>query len=141
MLPNHAPLRVAEAFHTLAALHPGPHRSRDSGARPGTDPATSRALRPFDGEQFPDLLRELLALSRRTFPADHPFGSVRVVPSDVPLPPIWVLGSSGAMAAFAGSLGLGYSFARHFSPTPPAAGDSRVSRSTSCPRSSSPRHT
>jgi luciferase family oxidoreductase group 1 len=61
----------------------------------------------------------MLALSRRTFPADHPFASVRVVPVDVPLPPIWVLGSSGAMAGFAGSLGLGYSFARHFSPNPP----------------------
>jgi luciferase family oxidoreductase group 1 len=118
MLPNHSPLRVAEAFHTLAALHPG-RIDLGLGRAPGTDPATSRALRPFDGEQFPDLLRELLALSRRTFPADHPFGSVRVVPSDVPLPPIWVLGSSGAMAAFAGSLGLGYSFARHFSPNPP----------------------
>jgi luciferase family oxidoreductase group 1 len=118
MLPNHTPLRIAEAFHTLAALHPG-RIDLGLGRAPGTDPATSRALRPFDGEQFPDLLRELLALSRGTFPADHPFGSVRVVPSDVPLPPIWVLGSSGAMAAFAGSLGLGYSFARHFSPNPP----------------------
>jgi luciferase family oxidoreductase group 1 len=118
MLPNHSPLRVAEAFHTLAALHPD-RIDLGLGRAPGTDPATSRALRPFDGEQFPELLRELLALSRRTFPADHPFGSVRVVPSDVPLPPIWVLGSSGAMASFAGSLGLGYSFARHFSPNPP----------------------
>jgi luciferase family oxidoreductase group 1 len=120
MLPNHVPLRVAEAFHTLAALHPG-RIDLGLGRAPGTDPATSRALRPFDGEQFPDQVRELLALSRRTFPPDHPFGSVRVVPGDVPLPPIWVLGSSGAMAAFAGSLGLGYSFARHFSPNPPLA--------------------
>jgi luciferase family oxidoreductase group 1 len=119
MLPNHTPLRVAEAFHTLAALHPG-RIDLGLGRAPGTDPATSRALRPFDGEQFPDLLRELIALSRRTFPPDHPFGSVRVVPGDVTLPPIWVLGSSGAMAAFAGSLGLGYSFARHFSPNPPS---------------------
>ena len=119
MLPNHVPLRVAEVFHTLAALHPG-RIDLGLGRAPGTDPATSRALRPFDGEQFPDQVRELLALSRHTFPADHPFGSVRVVPTDVTLPPIWVLGSSGAMAAFAGSLGLGYSFARHFSPNPPA---------------------
>jgi luciferase family oxidoreductase group 1 len=118
MLPNHVPLRVAEVFHTLEALHPG-RIDLGLGRAPGTDPATSRALRPFDGEQFPDQVRELLALSRRTFPADHPFGSVRVVPTDVSLPPIWVLGSSGAMAAFAGSLGLGYSFARHFSPNPP----------------------
>jgi luciferase family oxidoreductase group 1 len=118
MLPNHAPLHIAEAFHTLEALHPG-RIDLGLGRAPGTDPATSRALRPFDGEQFPEQVREMLALSRRTFPPDHPFASVRVVPTDVTLPPIWVLGSSGAMAAFAGTLGLGYSFARHFSPNPP----------------------
>ena len=118
MLPNHAPLHVAEAFHTLEALHPG-RIDLGLGRAPGTDPATSRALRPFDGEQFPEQVREMLALSRRMFPPDHPFATVRVVPAGVPLPPIWILGSSGAMAGFAGSLGLGYSFARHFSPNPP----------------------
>jgi luciferase family oxidoreductase group 1 len=118
MLPNHAPLRVAEAFHTLETLHPD-RIDLGLGRAPGTDPATSRALRPFDGEQFPEQLKEMLALSRRQFPADHPFASVRVVPEGVTLPPIWVLASSGATAAFAGSMGLGYGFARHFSPTPP----------------------
>lgn len=117
MLPNHAPLRVAEAFHTLEAMHPN-RIDLGIGRAPGTDPATSRALRPFDAEQFPDQLRELIALSSRSLPEGHPFRSVRVVP-DVPLPPIWILGSSGASAAFAGSLGLGYGFARHFSPAPP----------------------
>ena len=62
---------------------------------------------------------ELLSLSRQDFPEDHPFHSVRVVPADVRLPPVWLLGSSGASARFAGSLGLGYGFASHFSPTPP----------------------
>ena len=118
MLPNHTPLRVAEVFHTLAALHPG-RIDLGMGRAPGTDPATSRALRPFDGDQFPQQVHELLALSRRSFPADHPFATVRVVPGDVPLPPIWVLASSGATAAFAGSIGVGYAFARHFSPAPP----------------------
>jgi luciferase family oxidoreductase group 1 len=118
MLPNHAPLRVAEAFHTLETLHPN-RIDLGLGRAPGTDPATSRALRPFDGELFPEQLQEMLALSRRSFPADHPFASVRVVPDGVSLPPIWVLASSGATAAFAGSMGLGYGFARHFSPTPP----------------------
>jgi luciferase family oxidoreductase group 1 len=61
----------------------------------------------------------MLALSARSLPPEHPFATVRVVPSDVRLPPIWVLASSGETAAFAGSLGLGYGFARHFSPTPP----------------------
>src|SRR5688572_2172534 len=118
MLPNHAPLRVAENFHTLAALHPG-RIDLGVGRAPGTDPATSRALHPFDAEQFPQQLQELIALSRRGFPAQHPLATVRVVPEGVPLPPIWVLASSGATAAFAGSIGCGYGFARHFSPAPP----------------------
>ena len=118
MLPNHAPLRVAENFHTLAALHPG-RIDLGVGRAPGTDPATSRALHPFDAEQFPQQLQELIALSRRGFPAEHPLATVRVVPEGVPLPPIWVLASSGATAAFAGSMGCGYGFARHFSPAPP----------------------
>jgi luciferase family oxidoreductase group 1 len=118
MLPNHTPLRVAEVFHTLETLHPG-RIDLGLGRAPGTDPATSRALRPFDGEQFPDQVREMLALSGEQFPADHPFATVRVVPGGVSLPPIWVLASSGGTAAFAGSIGAGYGFARHFSPTPP----------------------
>jgi len=118
MLPNHAPLRVAENFHTLAALHPD-RIDLGVGRAPGTDPATSRALHPFDAEMFPQQLQELLALSRRGFPPGHPFATVRVVPEGVPLPPIWVLASSGATAAFAGSMGFGYGFARHFSPAPP----------------------
>ena len=118
MLPNHAPLAVAEAFQTLEALHPG-RIDLGVGRAPGTDPATSRALRPFDAEQFPQQLAEMVALSRGDFPPEHPFHRVRVVPTDVALPPIWILGSSGASARMAGSLGMGYSFARHFSPTPP----------------------
>ena len=118
MLPNHAPLRVAENFHTLAALHPG-RIDLGLGRAPGTDPATSRMLRPFDAEQFPQQLQELLTVSRREFPLGHPFSTVRVIPEGVPLPPIWVLASSGATAAVAGSMGLGYGFARHFSPAPP----------------------
>ncbi len=118
MLPNHAPLRIAEAFHTLETLHPG-RIDLGIGRAPGTDPATSRALRPFDAEQFPEQVHELIALSRRSLPEGHPFHTVRVVPGDVTLPPIWILGSSGASATFAGKLGLGYGFARHFSPSPP----------------------
>jgi luciferase family oxidoreductase group 1 len=118
MLPNHAPLRVAEAFHTLEALHPG-RIDLGLGRAPGTDPATSRALRPFNSAEFPAQLQELRALSAHSFPAEHPFAPVRVVPSDVPLPPVWILASSGETAALAGTLGVGYAFARHFSPTPP----------------------
>jgi len=118
MLPNHAPLRIAEAFHTLETLHPG-RIDIGVGRAPGTDPITSRAMHPFDAEQFPAQLQELIGLSRGTLPPDHPFRTVRVIPAGVALPPIWILGSSGASARFAGSLGVGYSFARHFSPAPP----------------------
>lgn len=118
MLPNHAPLRIAEAFHTLEALHPG-RIDLGIGRAPGTDPATSQALRPFDANQFPLQLKELISLSRGEFPEDHPFHKVKVVPTDVDLPPIWLLGSSGATARLAGSLGMGYGFASHFSPVSP----------------------
>jgi luciferase family oxidoreductase group 1 len=118
MLPNHVPLQVAERFHTLEALHPG-RIDLGIGRAPGTDPATVRALRPFDASRFAEQLREMLSLSRRDFPADHPFHAVRVIPDDVRLPPIWLLGSSGASAELAGLLGTGYAFASHFSPTPP----------------------
>ncbi len=118
MLPNHVPLKLAESFHTLEALHPG-RIDLGIGRAPGTDRTTMRALRPFDSERFPELLTELIALSRGALPAEHPFHKVRVIPGGVPLPPIWILGSSGETASLAGMLGTGYSFASHFSSTPP----------------------
>jgi luciferase family oxidoreductase group 1 len=118
MLPNHAPLRIAEAFHTLETLHPG-RIDFGVGRAPGTDPVTSRAMHPFDAELFPQQLQEVLGLSGSALPADHPFRTVHVIPAGVRFPPVWILGSSGAGARFAGSLGVGYAFARHFSPSPP----------------------
>jgi luciferase family oxidoreductase group 1 len=118
MLPNHTALLVAERFHTLEALHPG-RIDLGIGRAPGTDPATVRALRPFPAERFGEQLAELVGLSRGEFPEDHPFRPIRVVPADVRLPPIWLLGSSGASAQLAGRLGMGYSFASHFSHTSP----------------------
>ncbi len=117
MLQNHVPLKAAEAFHTLEALYPG-RIDLGIGRAPGTDPTTSAALRPFNPAEFAEHLNELLGLSRGTLPPDHPFHRVNVIPSDVTLPPIWLLGSSGASARFAGELGVGYSFASHFSPAP-----------------------
>ena len=117
MLPNHAPLLVAERFQTLAALFPG-RIDLGLGRAPGTNAAHVRALRSFDAEYFPQQLAELVGLSKGGFPEDHPFGQVRVTPGGVDLPPIWLLGSSGASAQFAGTNGLGYVFASHFSPTP-----------------------
>lgn len=119
MLPNHAPLRIAEAFRTLEALYPG-RIDLGLGRAPGSDQNASRALRSFDGEQFPYLLSELIAFNTDRFPPGHPFRNVRAVPDDVPLPPIYLLGSSGASARMAGEAGMGYSFASHFSSTSPA---------------------
>ncbi len=118
MLQNHVPLKAAETFHTLEALHPG-RIDLGIGRAPGTDPVTSSALRPFDPNNFREHLGEMIGLSRGELPAEHPFHRVRVIPSGVQLPPIYILGSSGASARLAGELGTGYSFARHFSHTSP----------------------
>jgi luciferase family oxidoreductase group 1 len=118
LLSNHNPLRVAEAFHTLAALHPG-RIDLGIGRAPGATPAVLAAIRPTAPERFPAQLAELMSLSRGDFPEGHELRGVRAMPSDVGLPPVWLLGSSGETAWFAGSLGLGYGFARHISPKPP----------------------
>ena len=119
MLPNHVPLRVVETYRTLNGLHPG-RIDLGIGRAGGSDGLTLQALRSFGGEHFSQELAELLAFDKGEFPADHPFSRVRVVPGDVGLPPIWLLGSSGASASAAGQIGAGYAFAAHFSPTPPA---------------------
>lgn len=117
MLPNHVPLRVAEIFHTLEALYPG-RVDLGLGRAPGSDARASRALGAAPGERFGDMLVEMQALSANTLPEDHPYKGVRVMPDDVGLPSIWILGSSGASAHYAGAAGMGYSFASHFSPVP-----------------------
>jgi len=119
MLPNHAPLMVAERFKVLEALFPG-RIDLGLGRAPGTDPVTSYALRarqdPRGGDEFLERFQELLLLEHGGFPDGHPFRNVRAVPSDVPLPPLWLLGSSGYSAQVAGLLGLPFAFAHHFSP-------------------------
>lgn len=117
MLQNHVPLKAAEVFHTLEALHPG-RIDLGIGRAPGTDPTTSSALHPFDPSRFAEQLQEMFGLSRGDLPEHHPFHKVQVIPSGVSLPPVWLLGSSGASARFAGEMGAGYSFASHFSPAP-----------------------
>src|ERR687889_681953 len=123
MLPNHAPLRVVETFRVLESLHPG-RVDLGIGRAPGTDPVTATVLRRSrDGQgadDFPQQFSELLAFSGDGFPDGHPLRSVIAMPSDVGLPPIWLLGSSGYSARAAGGMGLGYAFASHFSPTDPA---------------------
>jgi luciferase family oxidoreductase group 1 len=120
MLPNHAPLRVAETFHVLEALYP--HRiDLGIGRAPGTDQLTALALRRskerLGAVDFPAQLAELVGLSRGDLPANHPFASIRVIPNDVALPPIWVLGSTEDGAAIAADFGLGFAFAHHINPS------------------------
>jgi luciferase family oxidoreductase group 1 len=117
MLPNHVPLRVVETYRTLAGLYPG-RIDLGIGRAGGSDGRTLNALRSFGGEHFSEQLAEMLAFEDDGFPAEHPFKPVRVVPEAVPLPPVYLLGSSGASATAAGTLGAGYAFAAHFSPTP-----------------------
>jgi luciferase family oxidoreductase group 1 len=113
MLPNHNPLRIVEIFRTLEALHPG-RVDLGLGRAPGTDPVTASALRRGTLDDPNDRLAELLAFANGQFPEGHPFHSVVPMPSDVTLPPIWMLGSTLAGASIAASIGVRYAFAGHF---------------------------
>ena len=119
MLPNHAPLRIVEAFRVLEALHPG-RIDLGLGRAPGSDGRASLALRGSrtarGGDEFPEMIEELLAFAGQVdFPPGSPLRTVRALPDDVPLPPVWLLGSSDYGARLAARLGFGYAFAHHFS--------------------------
>ena len=114
MLPNHAPLVIAEQFGTLESLFPG-RIDLGLGRAPGSDQMTARALRRTlhaDGDDFPQLLEEL----RFFFQQPVKNQRVRAVPGAGMNIPIWLLGSSGFSANLAGQLGLPFAFAGHFSP-------------------------
>jgi luciferase family oxidoreductase group 1 len=115
MLPNHAPLVIAEQFATLEALHPG-RIDLGLGRAPGTDHVTARALRrtlDLGADSFPNDVVELI---KYLLPSDgapaHPFAN----PGNGYLPEMWLLGSSTFSAQLAGILGLSFSFAYHFAP-------------------------
>jgi luciferase family oxidoreductase group 1 len=115
MLPNHAPLVIAEQFGTLEALHKG-RIDLGIGRAPGTDPVTARALRrsrTLDVDTFPDDVVELI---RYLMDTDGPAGHPAAVPGHGYLPEVWLLGSSVYSAELAGMLGLPFSFAYHFAP-------------------------
>lgn len=116
MLPNHPPLRIVEGFRLLEALHPG-RIDLGLGRAPGTDTLTAFALRrsqeALSGDDYPQLLAELLAFDDGSFPEDHPFRQITPVPGDVRLPPVFLLGSSLFSAQLAGQAGLGLAFAAH----------------------------
>jgi luciferase family oxidoreductase group 1 len=113
MLPNHAPMVIAEQFGTLEALHPG-RIDLGLGRAPGTDGATARALRRYfeAADQFPRDVMELQA-----FLADPVEGQrVTAWPGAGSKVPIWLLGSSLFSAELAAQLGLPFAFASHFAP-------------------------
>ncbi|WP_173261339.1 LLM class flavin-dependent oxidoreductase [Streptomyces pacificus] len=134
MLPNHAPLVIAEQFGTLEALAPG-RVDLGLGRAPGTDGATAAALRRTDrrgpkaggegADDFPEQLAELVRFLDDDFPDGHPYARIHAVPGPVQAtvpggvqsaarPPVWLLGSSGFSARLAGALGLPFAFAHHF---------------------------
>jgi luciferase family oxidoreductase group 1 len=116
-LPNHAPLMVAERFKVLEGLFPG-RIDLGLGRAPGTDPVTSYALRRRQDmnadDDFLERFQELMLWDTGQFPENHPFRAIRVMPVDVRLPPVWLLGSSDYSALLAAAVGAGYSFAHHF---------------------------
>jgi luciferase family oxidoreductase group 1 len=114
MLPNHAPLIIAEQFGTLAALYPG-RVDLGLGRAPGTDQVAARALRrnlAGDADSFPQDVAELMEYFR---PA-HPDQALRAVPGEGQDVEVWILGSSTFGAQLAAYLGLPYAFASHFAP-------------------------
>ena len=114
MLPNHAPLQVAEQFGTLASLFPG-RVDLGLGRAPGTDHAAAFALRrtlQANPDEFPRDVMELIDYFRDPQPGQQ----VRAVPGAGLRVPIWILGSSLFGAQVAAALGLPFSFASHFAP-------------------------
>ena len=119
MLPNHAPLVVAEQFGMLEALHPG-RIDLGIGRAPGTDQRTALALRrspeALGADEFPEQLTDLMGYFTGEWPSGHPFASIIAVPGRGNEPALWLLGSSGYSAQAAAVLGLPFAFAHHFSP-------------------------
>src|SRR3954452_3265186 len=113
MLPNHAPMIIAEQFGTLEFLYPG-RIDLGLGRAPGTDQLTLRALRrdPMSAERFPNDVVELQALLAPAEPGQR----IQAVPGAGTEVPIWILGSSLFGAQLAAILGLPYAFASHFAP-------------------------
>jgi luciferase family oxidoreductase group 1 len=114
MLPNHAPLVIAEQFGTLAALHPG-RIDLGVGRAPGSDQLTARALRRTlagDVDAFPQDVLELMAYLGDPQPGQ----GVHAVPGEGSKVPVWILGSSLFGASLAAALGLPFAFASHFAP-------------------------
>lgn len=114
MLPNHAPLVVAEQFGTLASLYPG-RIDMGLGRAPGTDQLTAMAIRGQNFQAEHNFLNDIKTL-QTLFSAANSTAKVRAIPGEGLDVPIWILGSSTDSAVVAASLGLPYAFASHFAP-------------------------
>jgi len=130
MLPNHTPLKVAETCRVLEALHPG-RVDLGIGRAPGTDSLTALALRRsrelLGADDFPARLNDLLAFLDHGFPQGHALERIRAMPDDVPMPDVWLLGSSDFSAELSAQMGLRFAFAHHIQPWP-AVGALRLYR-------------
>ena len=115
MLPNHAPLIIAEQFGTLASLYPG-RIDLGLGRAPGTDQATAQALRRNLNANVDDFPNDVVELLQYLGPEDKQ-GKVKAVPGVGTNVPVWMLGSSTFSAQLAAKLGLPFAFASHFAPT------------------------
>jgi luciferase family oxidoreductase group 1 len=119
LLSHYSPLKVAEVFRTLAALHPG-RIDLGIGRTPGADPVTEAALQYLPGvpgdERYPDKVVDLIGFLHDRLEAEHPFAAVRAMPDGVPAPAVWMLGSSSHSGAAAGYLGQRFAFAHFITP-------------------------
>ncbi|WP_316804270.1 LLM class flavin-dependent oxidoreductase [Pedobacter nototheniae] len=115
MLPNHAPLIVAEQFGTLASLYPN-RIDLGLGRAPGTDQVTAMAIRGENFNAVHSFPRDIQKL-QQFFDADNQYSNLRAIPGEGLDIPIWILGSSTDSAKLAALLGLPYAFASHFAPT------------------------
>lgn len=119
MLANHNPYKVAEQFRMLETLFPG-RIDLGIGRAPGGDGIASQALaypyKPTHGERYAEQTQLLSSFLRGDFPTNHAFNDLKVMPSDAPCPELWMLGTSGGSAAFAGQMGFSMSLGLFISP-------------------------
>ena len=127
MLPNHAPLVIAEQFGTLAALFPG-RIDLGVGRAPGTDPRTALALRRTSAGRSRQFSPGCAGVDRLSGRSRSPGQAVRAIPGEGSKVPVWMLGSSLYGAQLAAALGLPYAFASHFAPDDLDPGAGALSR-------------
>ena len=120
MLPNHSPLKIAEIFRALHALHPG-RIDLGLGRAAGTNKQTALALRRakelLGEDAFPEQVAEVLRYLGADPDPTLAFGPIKAVPTGVPAPALFILGASDESAGYAGEQGLGYAYAHHFAPS------------------------